>query len=461
MKNGFEVISPIDGCVLLSREYNSPLQVSQALDAAQGAQGPWSAMPVEARILLLEQAVDALVAMKPRIADAITRQIGRPIAHSPFEVRGLEERARTMLSMAAEALADITLPIKAGFRRFLRRTPLGTVLVLAPWNYPFLTALNGIIPALAAGNTVLLKHSSQTPLAAELLVEAFASAGLPEGVFQSLQLDHASTLKLVANGSIDFVAFTGSVEGGRAIEKAAAGRFIGVGLELGGKDSAYVRADAELERAVENLVDGAFFNAGQSCCGIERIYVDAALYPPFVEAFVETTRQYRLGNPLDSATTLGPMVRAQAAAFVRGQIAEALASGAQAHIDPAHFAADAPGSAYLAPQVLTRVNHRMRVMHEESFGPLVGIMPVSSDGEALQLMNDSRYGLTASIWTGDEDAAIRLGEQLQTGTVFMNRCDYLDPMLAWTGVKDSGRGVSLSAQAYAQLTRIKSFHLKD
>lgn len=460
MKTHFDVISPIDGKVLLTRDYASAAQIREALVSARAARRAWAGLPLEERLALLGRAVDALVADKARIADSITRQIGRPIAHSPFEVRGLAERARHMLAIAREALADIRPEPVSGLIHFMRREALGTVLILAPWNYPFLTALNSLIPALAAGNTVLLKHSSQTPLAGEILADAFATAGLPEGVFQHLHLDHASTLALVADAGVDFVAFTGSVEGGRAIERAAAGRFIGTGLELGGKDAAYVRADADLDAAVENLVDGAFFNAGQSCCGIERIYVDAALYPRFVDAFVAQSLQYRLGNPLETETTLGPMVRASAAEFVREQIREALAQGARCLIDPACFAADLPGSAYLAPQVLVNVNHSMRVMHEESFGPVVGIMPVAGDAEALQLMNDSRYGLTASLWTRDEDAAIRLGTQLETGTVFMNRCDYLDPALAWTGVKDSGRGISLSCLGYAQLTRIKSFHLK-
>ncbi|MCP9758706.1 aldehyde dehydrogenase family protein [Aquitalea sp. S1-19] len=460
MKTHFDVISPIDGKVLLTRDYASAAQIREALVSARAARRAWAGLPLDERLALLGRAVDALVADKARIADSITRQIGRPIAHSPFEVRGLAERARHMLAIAREALADLRPEPVSGLIHFMRREALGTVLVLAPWTYPFLTALNSLIPALAAGNTVLLKHSSQTPLAAEILADAFAAAGLPEGVFQYLHLDHASTLALVADAGVDFVAFTGSVEGGRAIERAAAGRFIGIGLELGGKDAAYVRADADLDAAVENLVDGAFFNAGQSCCGIERIYVDAALYPRFVDAFVAQSLQYRLGHPLETETTLGPMVRASAAEFVREQIREAIAQGAHALIDPALFSTDAPGSAYLAPQVLVNVNHNMRVMQEESFGPVVGIMPVADDVEALQLMNDSRYGLTASLWTRDEDAAIRLGTQLQVGTVFMNRCDYLDPALAWTGVKDSGRGISLSSLGYAQLTRIKSFHLK-
>ncbi|MEE8124128.1 MAG: aldehyde dehydrogenase family protein, partial [Alphaproteobacteria bacterium] len=337
---------------------------------------------------------------------------------------------------------------------------LGVVFTIAPWNYPYLTAVNSVMPAIMAGNAVILKHSAQTPLSAERLAEAFAAAGLPDGVFQYLHLDHLHTEKVIRSAQVDFVAFTGSVPGGHMVERAAAGRFIGVGLELGGKDPAYVRPDVALEHAVENLMHGAFFNSGQSCCAIERIYVHADVYQRFVEGFAELTRRYALGDPLDPETTLGPMVRTGAAEHVRGQIKDALAAGAEALIDPAAFPAASEGTPYLAPQVLIGVDHAMAVMTEESFGPVVGIMKVSSDEEAIDLMNDSRYGLTASIWTTDEQAAIGVGEKVNTGTWFMNRCDYLDPALAWTGVKDSGRGCSLSVLGYERLTRPKSFHLR-
>jgi acyl-CoA reductase-like NAD-dependent aldehyde dehydrogenase len=323
-----------------------------------------------------------------------------------------------------------------------------------------LTAVNSVIPALMAGNSVILKHASQTLLVGERFAEAFRRAHLPEGLFQNLVLDHASTAVAIVSGDIQQVNFTGSVEAGKIVQQATLTGFIGTGLELGGKDPAYVRADADLEHAVENLVDGSFFNSGQSCCAVERIYVDQAIYPAFIQRFAELTRQYVLGNPLDPATTLGPMVNPQAADFVRGQIAEALSEGATALIDAQAFAADVPGSAYLAPQVLVDVNHRMSVMRDESFGPVVGIMPVAGDDEAVALMNDSEFGLSASIWTRDLAAAERLGEQIETGTLFMNRCDYLDPALAWTGVKNSGRGVTLSRLGYEHLTRAKSFHLR-
>jgi acyl-CoA reductase-like NAD-dependent aldehyde dehydrogenase len=340
------------------------------------------------------------------------------------------------------------------------REPLGTVLVIAPWNYPYLTAVNSIVPALMAGNAVILKHAAQTLLVGERFAQAFERAGLPAGVFHNLVLDHAQAEALIGAGGVQQVNFTGSVAGGRAMERAAAGRFLGLGLELGGKDPAYVRADADLAHAVENLVDGSYFNSGQSCCGIERIYVHAAVYDEFVDAFAALARQYVLGDPLDPATTLGPMARPAAADAVRAQTAEALAHGARALLDPAQFARDRPGSAYLGPQALVGVDHGMAVMRDESFGPVVGIMRVRDDDEAVALMNDSPYGLTASVWTRDLDAAEAIGARVDTGTFFMNRCDYLDPALAWTGVKDTGRGATLSRIGYETLTRPKSFHLR-
>jgi acyl-CoA reductase-like NAD-dependent aldehyde dehydrogenase len=311
-----------------------------------------------------------------------------------------------------------------------------------------------------AGNSVILKMALQTPLVAERYAEAFEHAGLPPGVFQYLHAGHDDVARMIADPRVAFVSFTGSVEGGHAVQRAGSGRFIAANLELGGKDPAYVRADARLDFTVENVVDGAFFNAGQSCCAVERIYVHRDIYDEFVDRFVALTRQYRLGNPLQDETTLGPMVRTSAADVVRAQIREAITRGARTLIDAREFPAAREGTPYLAPQVLVDVHHRMAIMTEETFGPAVGIMSVKDDDEAVALMNDSRYGLTASVWTSDADAAVRIGGRVDTGTWFMNRCDYLDPALAWTGVKDSGRGCSLSRFGYEALTRPKSFHLR-
>jgi len=454
-------ISPIDGREVVRRAYATEAQVALALANAQAAQPAWHALGVQERGRIVSDAVDRFVAAKDEIARAITIQMGRPLRYAPSEVDGFEARARHMIAIAGEALAPIRAPEQAGFTRFISHEPIGVALTIAPWNYPLLTAVNSIVPALMAGNAVILKHSDQTPLCAELIDRAFRDAGAPRGVFQYLHASHDIAQRLVRAPEIGYVSFTGSVRGGRVVEENAAGRFIGVGLELGGNDPAYVRADARLDVAVDTLVDGAFFNSGQSCCGIQRIYVARSLYEEFVVRAVALTHRYVLGDPLQPETTLGPVVRARAAAEIRDVISQAVDAGARNMIDPSHFREASEGSPYVAPAVLTQVDHRMRIMNDECFGPVVGIMPVDTDEQAVALMNDSPYGLTAAVFTQDEEAALQVGGQLQAGTVFMNRCDYLDPALAWTGVKNSGRGVSLSAVGYEQLTRAKSFHLRS
>jgi len=458
-----QCISPIDNSVYVERPLATEYEVQDALNSAEGAQSNWKQVPVCERAALVRAAVKILQEKKAQLAEEICWQMGRPIQFAGGEIDGLAERALTMADLAETTdgpLSDIQLPEKPGFTRFIRREPLGTSFVIAPWNYPYLTSINAVVPALLAGNSVLLKHSAQTPLCAERLVEAFAEAGLPKGVFQYLHLDHRDAEQIIINGGVQHVAFTGSVAGGAAVESAAAGRFLSVGLELGGKDPAYLRADTDLEYAVASVVDGAFFNSGQSCCGIERVYVHESLFDSFVQRAAALIRKYQLGRPDDPTTTLGPLVRASAADFVRDQIDEAVQQGAIAHIDDGDFALDRRGSAYMAPQLLTNVHHSMRVMNEESFGPVLGVMPVKDDDEAIALMNDSEYGLTAAIYSTDRSAALAIGNQLQTGTVFLNRCDYLDPALAWTGVKKSGRGCTLSGVGFEHLTRPKSFHFK-
>ena len=455
-----QCISPVDGSVFVERETASAEQIRQTLGAAVEAQKKWKNTPVTERQALCSKAVDAFVARKAEIAEELTWQMGRPISQAPGEIAGFEERARHMIEIADSALADLKPEEKDGFTRFIRREPLGVVFVVAPWNFPYLTSVNAIMPALLAGNAVVLKHSAQTPLCAERLQQAFSEAGLPEAVFQYLHLSHADTEAVIQSKEINFVAFTGSVPGGEMVERAAVGRFIGVGLELGGKDPAYVREDANLQHAIETVTDGAMFNTGQSCCGIERVYVDKSIYQEFVDGVASLARGYNLGRPDDADTNLGPLVKSSAADFVRGQIDEAIAAGAKALVDAENFSADQAGTPYLAPQVLIDVDHSMRVMTEETFGPVIGIMPVSGDEEAIKLMNDSEFGLTAAVFTQDENAAIEIGNQIETGTWFMNRCDYLDPALAWTGVKKSGRGCTLSSVGFEQMTRPKSYHLK-
>lgn len=459
MSESVKIISPVDGSVYAERPIASDAAIDAALTAARTALPQWRATPIAERGRYILAALDALLAMNDDITTELAWQMGRPVRYGG-EKGGAEERTRAVVAMAEEALKPYYPPEKAGFRRYIAREPLGIVLVIAPWNYPYLTSINTIVPALLAGNAVVLKHAAQTLLVGERFAEAFKSAGLPKGLFHNLVMSHGQTEKLIGSGRVDHINFTGSVAGGRAIERAAAGTFASLGLELGGKDPAYVRADAKLDHAIENLVDGAFYNSGQCCCGIERIYVDASVFDDFVDGFADLTRKYVVGNPLEQSTTLGPMARSSFADTVRSQIAEARRKGATALINM-KVDGDKAGSPYLAPEVLVSVNHQMEVMREESFGPVVGIMKVRDDEEAITLMNDSPYGLTASIWTRDMDRAAELGSRVETGTVFMNRCDYLDPYLVWTGVKDTGRGVTLSKFGFDTLTQPKSYHLRD
>jgi acyl-CoA reductase-like NAD-dependent aldehyde dehydrogenase len=458
MTKTIKCISPVDGRVYAERPCLSIADAEAMAARARAAQGPWAARPLAERIALVQAGVAKLNEMKPRIVEELAWQMGRPTRYGG-EFGGVNERTAYMSEIAASALAPMIAESSERFERRIEREAIGVVFVLAPWNYPYLTAINTIVPALIAGNSVVLKHASQTLLVGERLAEAFHAAGVPADVFQNVVLDHATTEALIGARAFNFVNFTGSVAGGAAMERAAAGTFVGLGLELGGKDPGYVMDDADLDAAVDSLMDGAMFNAGQCCCGIERIYVHESLYDAFVQKAVAWVKALKLGNPFDADTTIGPMANARFAAVVRAQIAEAIAEGAVPLIDPALFAQD-DGGAYLAPQILVNVSHDMRVMREESFGPVVGIMKVASDAEAIELMNDSPYGLTCSLWTQDAERAAAIGALVQTGTVFMNRCDYLDPALCWTGCKDTGRGGSLSVLGYYAVTRPKSYHLK-
>ena len=453
-------ISPIDGSLVADRYVDSLEDLQSGLARARVAQKEWAEQPLGDRVSIVEKAVAALEAMNDEIVPELARMMGRPVRYGG-EIGGVKERAFHMTSIAADAMAPIEVEKSDTFHRFIAREPVGIVFVVAPWNYPYLTAINAIVPALVAGNAVVLKHATQTLLAGERFERAFAEAGLPDDLFRNVRLSHDLTEDLIRNRSFDFINFTGSVGGGRAIERAAAGTFVGLGLELGGKDPGYVREDADVEAAAETLIDGAMFNSGQCCCGIERIYVHESHFKDFTEKAQSIVESYVLGDPLDPVTTLGPMANERFAKTVRAHIADAISGGARTLIDSSNFEKDRAGTPWLAPQILVDVDHSMAVMREESFGPVVGIMKVSGDDEAVELMNDSDFGLTASLWTKDVEKAAEIGRRTETGTVFMNRCDYLDPALCWTGCKETGRGASLSVLGYQSVTRPKSYHLKQ
>jgi acyl-CoA reductase-like NAD-dependent aldehyde dehydrogenase len=463
-------ITPHTQSPLITRTYPSEPELDALIRKSVEAQKEWGCVPLQSRIAIGRKFMDEFRKMSDEIPMELTLQMGRPVSQNAGEIRGFLDRADYMLSIAESCLADVPLTDtdKPGFKRYIKRTPLGVVLVIAPWNFPYLVSVNSVLPAIIAGNAVLLKPSPQTPLTAERFATALIRAGVPQDIIQVVHLSPSLTSYAVQHTGVDFVSFTGSVVGGRAVEQAAvaAKGFKGVALELGGKDPAYVRADADLDYTVAELVDGVMFNSGQSCCSVERIYVHESTYDAFVSKFVDIVMKYKLGDPTQPDTNLGPVVSLASAERIRKQVKDAVAAGAKALISDQLFPIAQPGTTYVAPQVLVEVNHSMEVMMEETFGPVVGIQKVSSDEEAIKLMNDSPYGLTASVWTNaaahpeSEAAFLKMVDELHTGTVFLNRCDSLDPALAWTGVKDSGRGVSLSKFGYDQLTRAKSVHMK-
>ncbi|KAI9256901.1 exoribonuclease 1 [Sporodiniella umbellata] len=447
-----QVASPIDQSIVYEVDYLSKSQADEAVKNSHKAFLSWKKVAVSERVAIMKKFCTLLDAKKDKVAESITLQMGRPIRYGHGETKGVLERANYLISTAEECLADTVIEHTDSVKRFSRKEPLGPVFIIAAWNYPYLTTVNNIIPALLAGNTVLLKQSPQTPQCADIFVDTLLEAGIPSHVVQAVHVQDEEANSIVQHPLIQYVNFTGSVAVGKTIRKSLGDskHLIGCGMELGGKDPAYVLSDSDINFAVENIVDGAFFNSGQCCCSIERCYVHESVYDAFVEKAVALTKTYVLGNPTEQETTLGPMANIKFANTVREHVKDAVAKGAKALIDP--FEADKPNTAYVGPQILTNVNHDMLVMKEETFGPVLAIMKVSSDEEAIQLMNDSDYGLTASIWTKSEQKAMEIGDQIETGTWFMNRCDYIDPALAWVGVKNSGLGFSMSKQGFNQFT---------
>jgi len=455
--SNWNLINPATGKVFRSIEPTPEAELEPILSQMRVAQRHWRNVPVAQRADVCRQFIDAFRAMKEQVALDLTRQMGKPIGQARHEVDTMLDRAAAMIRLADAALRDDVLPPKDGFRRLIRHEPLGIVLDIPAWNYPLLIAVNVVVPAILAGNAVLLKHARLTPLCGDAFVDAFRKTSLPPDLLASIHVGHDTVRKLIDARAIDFVSFTGSVEGGREVYRAASSRLLDMGLELGGKDPAFVCEDANFDFTVANLVDGAFYNAGQSCCAVERIYVMRSLFPKFVDAYVAEVEKYKLGDPEDAATTVGPLAQPKAVELMESQISQAVGRGAKVITGGRRL--PAPGY-FFQPTVLVDVDHSMNVMVEESFGPVIGIMPVDSEGDAVRLMNDSPYGLTASIWTEDIERGEALAHRAAAGTVYVNRCDYLDPELAWTGIKDSGHGCTLSHLGFLYLTRPKSFHIR-
>ncbi|WLQ12495.1 aldehyde dehydrogenase family protein [Hahella aquimaris] len=454
------IISPIDGSLVAEREPATDFQIHAALERALTAQRIWRTVSITERARYCRLAIAALATQTREIAPEITLLMGRPVRETPQEIKETEVCAEHMIDIAERYLEDIITQPKTGIRRFMRREPLGIALCIAPWSHPYLTAASAIIPALMAGNCVILKHSMQTLLCAERFSHIFFEAGLPDGVFQHLHVNDADTLRLISDQRIGHVSFTGPSAKGVAIERAAAGTFRRLTLDLGGNNPAYVFSDAPLHSSAASIAQGALFNCGQSNRAIERVYVHEDIYDDFLDALVADVKHYKLANPMEPSTTLGPMVSPQQAMAVKTQLNAAIAQGATPCIEQAHCSDSCLGPAYLPPQVLTNVDHSMALMTSETFGPIIGVMKVKDDAEAIHYMNDSLYGLRASLWTQDAARAQAIGERLQTGAVLMNQSTHIDPTLAWGGVKQSGCGAQLSELAYAQLTQAKTYYLR-
>jgi acyl-CoA reductase-like NAD-dependent aldehyde dehydrogenase len=452
---------PFSGDTACTVDLADASTVDRVLDRARLGARAARSLSIADRVALCERAVAAMEKREDEIASDITRMMGKPKSQAQNEVKGMAARARHMIAIAPESLADIVEPggKKPNFERRIVKEPLGVVFGLPAWNYPLLTATNALFPAVLAGNAFIVKHSPRSPLCGEHFARAFREAGADESIVQALNCDHPTSERIVGDPRVDHVVFTGSVFGGHRIQEAAAKRFVSVGLELGGNDPAYVAPDCDLEKTVENIVDGACYNAGQSCCAVERVYVHRSVYAKFLEMAEPLVRAYVMGDPMKPETTLGPIAQPHHVAELEAFVADARTHGARLLFGGKKTSVGGKGRFFEAT-LLADVPQAARLMREESFGPLVVAQPVDSDEEALAKMNDSRFGLTASVWTRDRDRAARLAARLEYGTVFMNRCDFLDPALPWTGVKDSGRGVTLSTLGFDHLTRPKAIHFR-
>ncbi|MEC9475474.1 MAG: aldehyde dehydrogenase family protein [Planctomycetota bacterium] len=451
------VINPFDGSLVCSLDYDSDSDVQSKVDAAHQAQISWRQIPIDQRISIVEEGLSQFRSLARETISEVSLQMGKPISEARNELETVFDRANYMISIARESLAAEILPDKEGFHRRIEHEPLGVVLNLAAWNYPLIIPVNVVVPALIAGNTVLLKHSARTPLSGVAYQQAFGKLQVPDLV-TNLVLGHEQTARLISDNRIAHVAFTGSVAGGAAVHREVSKRFIDCGLELGGNDPAYIAEDADLSTTSANVVEGACYNAGQSCCAVERAYVHSSQLDEFVTGALEAMSSLQMGNPLDESTTLGPLVGSEVLDQLEEQVEDAVERGASL-LCGGKRVPNEKGN-FFPPTLLVGATNDSLVMQEESFGPILPILSVEDDDEALQQMNDNRFGLTASVWTRDRERAEHFAKNLNTGTVFQNRCDYLDPALPWTGVGDSGKGSTLSKHGFFHLTRRKAIHFR-
>lgn len=452
-----EVVNPYNQEIVCELPYDEGARIDGKIDAARHAYEQWRHLSIEERSRQVARGLERFRSNADAIARDITRQMGKPLRQSRREVETFFGRAEYMRSIAEESLAPDILPGKEGFHRRIEHVPLGLVLCIAAWNYPLLIPVNVVVPALLAGNTVLLKHSAKTPLCGQHFEDAFGNLE-PAGLVTNLVLTHEQTAALIADRRVDHVNFTGSVSGGHQVYRVAAQRLLDVGLELGGKDPAYVAEDADLDFSAEHLIDGACYNAGQSCCAVERVYVHRTLYPDFLARAKALMERYRLGDPLDEETTLGPLANRSALDLLERRVEEAVRRGARLLLGGRRL--EGTNGNFFPPTLLADVPNDAALMQEETFGPVVPALAVADDDEALARMGDTRYGLTASVWTRSRERAERFATALEAGTIYQNRCDYLDPALPWTGTRDSGKGTTLSRYGFYHLTRRKSIHFR-
>lgn len=452
-----KVTSPYTQQTIAELPFDSDAEIDQKLDQAQSAFQSWKKLTLEERSRIVRAGLENLKANESEIVQQVTAQMGKPLGQAQGEFNTMLDRAETCLNLAPEALKADILPEKAGFTRRIEHEPLGVVFDIAAWNYPLVIPINVVVPALLSGNTVVIKHSAKTPLCGVQFDKAFGDLEVPHLV-TNLILSHDQTEKLIADSRINHVSFTGSVSGGRNIYRHVAKRLIDAGLELGGNDPAYVAADANLDFAVANIVDGACYNAGQSCCAVERVYVHESLYEPFLEKAALALKEYQLGDPTEEGMNMGPLASSGALDELESQINEAVSRGARL-LFGGKRQPDTTGN-FFQPTLLAEVPQESLVMQEESFGPLIPVHKIMNDDEAIKKMNDTRFGLTASVWTESVERAERFGREVQAGTIFQNRCDFLDPNLPWTGWGESGQGSTLSTYGFGHLTRRKAIHFR-
>jgi acyl-CoA reductase-like NAD-dependent aldehyde dehydrogenase len=449
--------NPATGDLITTLPADDAASVAAKYQAARAAQPLWAQRPLSQRKRCIEEFRAGVVRDLEHLARVMTQETGKPIRMSRNELNGLLPRIDFFLAEVDAAIAQETVHQESGLREQIQHEPLGVVANISAWNYPWFVGCNVILPALLTGNAVMYKPSEYATLTGQEIARLLHEAGVPRDVMACLVGAGEVGAALLAQ-PVDGVFFTGSHATGQRIAEAVGKRFVKLQLELGGKDPTYVCDDADPKAAAESLADGAMYNTGQSCCSVERIYVHEKIHDAFVEHFVRTVRSFKRGDPMSEDTYIGAITRAPQLDVLDHQVADAQRKGADLLLGGRK--APGPGNWY-EPTVMVDVDHDMAIMREESFGPVIGIQKVRDDEEAVRLMNDTRYGLTAGVYTPDEARARRILAQVHAGSVYWNCCDRVSPRLPWSGVGDSGVGLTLSKYGIQAFTRPKAWHLRS